>query len=398
MVEEKNIQSNDCGTQYVYDFVPDVITKLVGDGVSELLQKSYVMYFDETNNVRKVAVKLKDDRLQLNIADIAQHFVLGGVALTKPEEPPTLEELKAIIGISPGQKMEEVKSRHIYEGDFRQVLSSQRLTNILDLFISRGWFIHFSSLNFLYFSIVDIVDSFVWNSPLKQYIFNPPFFYIIKDSFYRIFRRHMDENIQKLIDFEYPDVKNCRLPEFKKWIIEITQNYIKETGSKDPTIVFLLNLFNLSLKMGVDLVFVQDEDAGVYIKDLSSIYSTRIATFKESTLYLDKETHIEELIGSLVNRGNQLRENFSFIDSKSSVWIQLSDIIVGIIRRYLDFLDNDSKEILNQISTWDKVEIDNLKKLNRTISKSEAENILFLQHIDRLAIRENLGIVCAKYK
>lgn len=378
---------------FEYDFVTDVIKKFYRDAdVEKLLQRSYFLYFDETNNVRKVGVKTKDDKKYLNIADLTEHFVLGGVAFKDLREPLSIDELKAIIGIGAGQQMEEIKSKNVYSGDFKESLSSDRLGRILDYVLDREIYVHFESLNILYFCIADIVDSFVWNSLQPEIFFTQ--FYSIKDGFYEIFRLHQEENLQMLVDFGFPDIQPEKLPEFKQCLVNITERYMHETGDDGLIIKFLLSLFKTSILMRNVFRIVPDEESGVYLKNFFSFYTNRIATFQNSTIYLDHERYVEKHLATHEN----MRNNFHFIDSKSNTWIQLSDIMMGIVRKYMDFLDKDIKDIYHEISVLPENAIENLRKLNTIIIRSAEENYLFVQHVDRISIQEKLRIVGDKYR
>ena len=397
MQKDKDISNGEAAERYEYDFVPEVIMRLSEDdaAISELLQRSYNMYFDESNNFKKIHVKLKDGKQQLNFSDLATHFIFGGIALKQEQEPPTLEEIKAVVGISPKQKMSEIKSKKIYYGDFQASLSSDRLSRFLDWIIGNRWFVHFESLNYLYFCISDIVTAFVWNSLQPFVLFKN--FYELHEGFYRIFRLHQQDYLQKLVDFGYPEVSPNVLHEFKQWLLAITDQYMSETNDTSIIIRYLRTVFQSSLLMDNTFQFVPDTDSGVYIDKLDMFYFTRIATFKNSTLYLDGEADIEKRAKELVRNTNKIKNNFQFVESESNTWIQMSDIMMGIIRKYVDFLDNDLDIIENEISKWPEKSLNTIKKLNHIISYSAAENEFFIQHVDRFTTREKLRLLSSKY-
>lgn len=398
MPKGKDILSGQAVERYEYDFVPEAILRLCNDdaAIAELLQRSYYMYFDESNNYKKIHVKLKDGKQQLNFSDLAKHFVFGGIALKQEQEPPTLDEIKAVVGISPKQKMSEIKSRKIYYGDLQASLSSDKLGRFLDWVIDKGWFVHFESLNFLYYCISDIVAAFVWNSLQPELLLKN--FYGIHEGFYRIFKLHQQDYLQKLVDFGYPKITPNALPEFKQWLADITERYIAETNDTSLIIRYLLTVFRTSIYMGNVFQFIPDAESGEYIDRLDTFYFTRIATFRNSKLCLDGEGDIEKATQELLQTSHKIKNNFQFVKSDSCTWIQVSDIMMGIIRKYVDFLDYDIDYIEQEISTWSEQSVNNLKKLNHIISYSASENELFIQHVDRITTRDKLGLICSKYK
>jgi len=117
---------------------------------SGFLDAKYKLYYDETDNVKK----FRFDENGFNVkADSI--FILGGI---EGDGEVTLDELKKIVGIWQPNLI-EIKSAHIYSGTFEQILKSQRLENIVEFVLYKKWHIHFHTLNFLYYSIVDIIDS-----------------------------------------------------------------------------------------------------------------------------------------------------------------------------------------------------------------------------------------------
>ncbi len=73
--------------KYDMSFVKDLVQKL-GGITSEQLDRPYYMYFDETNNFKRVtANKNADIQRTFNINNIQEHFILGGIATKEKEDP-----------------------------------------------------------------------------------------------------------------------------------------------------------------------------------------------------------------------------------------------------------------------------------------------------------------------
>ena len=93
-----------------------------------------------------------------------------------------------------------------------------------------------------------------------------------------------------------------------------------------------------------------------------------------------------------LNDGNKL-ENYKFIDSKDEVNIQISDIIIYLIAKYLKFLTHYPNEnVENTLKSLNKIGKENLTILIQIINKSNEENIFFLETINsqKVNIRRNL--------
>ena len=94
----------------------------------------------------------------------------------------------------------------------------------------------------------------------------------------------------------------------------------------------------------------------------------------------------------ILNNGNKL-ENYKFLDSKDEVNIQISDIIIYLIAKYLKFLTyypNENAD--NTLKNLNKIGRENLIRLIQIINKSNEENTFFLETINsqRINLRRNL--------
>ena len=85
----------------------------------------------------------------------------------------------------------------------------------------------------------------------------------------------------------------------------------------------------------------------------------------------------------MVLKDGNLLKNYKFVDSKEYLEIQISDIIVSIIAKYLSFLSNNSvKYIDGKILNLNNTGKINLKKLIEIINKSDKENNFFIATVN----------------
>lgn len=380
-------------------FVTDIIQKLGGISSTQLESK-YYMYFDETNNVKKLnANKNPEQNRILNIDNVKEHFILGGIATKEQDAPISLEELKSITRIKQGPQMQEIKSHNIMEGDFLNAIKAPKLTPILELIKQNHWYIHFSDVNLLYYSLVDIIDSLVYNSSYSSMIWNQYVFFGIKDELYRIFNKHLDENLDVLMSFDYPDVKKENLHAFRIFLANMIQRYYTEGGEiNNLTALFFKVLIDSDMN-NRDLVFVQDEKKGILIDNFKHFYSTRICEFTSSVLTLDNEGDIVASLQENPISMNGLKlTNYTFVDSKSNTFIQISDIVVSIIAKYLEFVDDDWKNVKNELDKLSGVSLKNLSILNEILLYSDSENKLFFEQVERVGVISNFWNAVRAYQ
>lgn len=98
------------------------------------------------------------------------------------------------------------------------------------------------------------------------------------------------------------------------------------------------------------LTFLQNNEDRIAIPDYSDIYRLAITTYPNAHHVFDHEFEIEAILASdpLELYGEEVC-NFQFIDSKNCRFIQISDVIVGLVRMWLSCLEADDTGKLDHI-------------------------------------------------
>jgi hypothetical protein len=111
---------------------------------------AFTFYYDETNNIKKFYVRENDFN-----NTFTTNFILGGLVHLgqAPDVQPLIDSFKQ------QKTAKEVKFKHIASGDFLECLKSEKLKLFLQFVKDYNLYVHYSSLNILYWSIVDIVYS-----------------------------------------------------------------------------------------------------------------------------------------------------------------------------------------------------------------------------------------------
>lgn len=155
-------------------------------------------YYDETNNVKKLHLKKGD----FNV-DYTANFVLGGYAYSGAK--PDLNDVFNGIALQP--TVTEVKLKHIATGEFDDCLKSQKLKTFLTNISGKPLYLHISTLNLLYYSLVDIVDSAL---PPELMIYHLDF----KNVLYVACKRHLADVIALFVQYNYPNVSHESVEDF----------------------------------------------------------------------------------------------------------------------------------------------------------------------------------------
>lgn len=333
---------------------------------------AFTFYYDETNNIKKFYVREND----FNYTFTA-NFVLGGLLHSgqAPDVQPLIDSFKQ------QKTAKEVKFKHIANGDFLDCLKFEKLKLFLQFVKDSNLYVHYSSLNILYWSIVDIVDSAISNLESAEKL-GLPFANHLKNDLYKLSRLEIDAIIELFYKYEYPNIKGNSVTSFIEELTSLFDGYI-DTAEYHFGLESLRQILKEAKKKG-SMPFVMDEDDYILLKDLSHNYLRPIYLFKNSTHIFDNEDSIFETIKDYkILDGNEEIKNYTFVDSQSNLLIQLSDVFVGLMGKFTNYLNTSSRDKididLNSLSTLQK---ENIDLLISVIDKSHDKNIGFIHNID----------------
>ena len=344
--------------------IHNLLLSMVPDLTPEILNRHYKLFFDETNNTKKFHLKNGN---RLNVPG-GVRFVLGGIVC---DNVLSQTELNSELGLQ--KNTNELKFNQIYGHadwcDFAPVIKSQRLTKFLNLLDEKRALIHFSSVNLFYFALVDIIDS------LK---FDLTYVYKMKSVLYQVAQQNPNSFLTLVRDHTYPDVKDVDR------FLGALETIIKATAISDEIGKQVLH-YTIKQNFGrKELSFIQEETQNIYIKDFLPFYQEPMYKFANSDIVLDNEVDMMASLNDWPVEVNGKKVNYSFVDSKDVPWIQMSDVAMSLVARYLYFVDaDDYKDKINRFSDR---QLNNFKHLNRILAASERENKLFWHFTDDIRV------------
>ena len=344
--------------------------------------KEYIFYYDETNNYRKVKITekgLNDFKVMFD------NFTLGGICFEKSKERDNKELIKN-LKLQTGQ---ELKSKTFFKGKntFKDCIEHKKLNIILNWILNNAY-VHYSDIDSIYFSVIDIVDS-ICNNPIAKY-FPQGLIDTFKDELYWAIRSNFEIFLDICKKTDYPNVTNEKIKIFCKGLIDI----INKEQEKYTTLELIKDLIEQFISYN-DLIFLKDNEERIIMESFYSLRQQRCIIFRNSMHIFDKELVDEQKMNDeymALNDGNKL-ENYKFLDSKDEVNIQISDIIIYVIAKYLKFLTHYPNEnVDNTLKSLNEMGKENLTRLIQIINKSNKENVFFLETINsqRINLRRNL--------
>jgi hypothetical protein len=325
--------------------------------------KHYTFIYDETNNIRKFYLNEKSFNYSFDT-----NFVLGGVVYE--DAPSNVDDLFDSLNLQ--SNITEVKFKHIASGDFLSILKSNKLTKILEYIRSNNIYIHYYSVNFLYFSLVDVIDSAIEGSGRNDLIY---LVHELKSILYDICKEDIENTIELLNRSNYPNVSKDYFEKFAYALKKIINRRKREPFYAEP--VAIINEILDGAVRNKRLSFITDEKSKVLIDNFFGFYLHPLYMFKNSIHVLDNEESIKDIFTDM-NFVNDVSTHV-FEDSASNRLIQLSDIMVGFIGKLTQFVNvNDFSSIGGFVKGLNKYQKENLCIFFDILNKSVRENNGFI--------------------
>jgi len=328
-------------------------------------------YYDETNNFRRFC--LRNNGFNNDITNA--YFILGGIAVPKGILP-DVERLK--IKLDFPKETKELKFQKFIgrKKDIYSIFKSKKINMLLTWLIEEHLYIHYLALNFLYFSIADITDSLPNDEASKHALLS--FYRPIKNALYTEILKNKDSYINLLYKYEYPNIKKNAKRDFVSDLYDLCfSTYEGHNQPNDFYKEILRQLFR-SAKDNNSLVFLENNEDFILIEDFYINYITQMLRFPNGNHLFDEEAEVEY---EIKEKHSDLKDyvSYSFVNSEKEFYIQLSDVIIGLISKFFSFLENiDTNAIMQFIDGLEINGLEIISKLKALIDVSDKKTKLSL--------------------
>jgi len=351
---------------------------------------SYTFYYDETNNIKKFEVLPQGFN-----NPFYNNFVLGGVVFEG--EKPDVTDLRQ--GLRLQSNVNEFKLKHIAKGSFIDCLKSKKLNYFLRYIFNSPLYVHHSSVNVLYFSIVDIVDSAISNNN-NLIRLGREFVNQLKSDLYDICKSKIDEIAAIFYEFEYPNVAEEKIPFFNDKIIRLITKHVKDNYHKlekeyeNQWLNMLVEILEESARM-YSMPFIVNDKSHVLLDDFFQFYMRPLYVFVNSVHVFDKEADIEKkLSGYTLMKNGAPFTNYRFINSCDDILIQISDVLIGLRGKLATFINTHSfDEIEDIINGLAPQSFDTLKVYVDLMNKSLIKNPGFIHYSDSFTELQKINLI-----
>lgn len=333
-------------------------------------QTKYVFYYDESNNCRKFWV---DDSKQQFNTDHTADFVLAGLVRKEEEKvEASLETFRKPLKLQ--ANVEEIKFKNLYaKGDFLQCVKERRLFETLSWIDKSPFYIHYTNVNNLFYTLVEIFDSIVKPDEISEFGYD---YFKMKSVFYYMFKGKADALQILMFKYKYPNIQREDVEAFCNDLLFLlgSRREMKEEEK------FLAGMLARAAQSD-ELVFLHDNDDYVMQENYAEFYADPIRKYQKSRHIFDEETTVQDIVKKQIAMGENMADNFNFVKSETDIFVQLSDVVAGILGKLFKYINSTS--------------VNQRRRDVEGLSKFQVENILLIDKLRMEADRENPGFLCS---
>lgn len=333
-------------------------------------QTKYVFYYDESNNCRKFWV---DDSKQQFNTDHTADFVLAGLVRKEEEKvEASLETFRKPLKLQ--ANVEEIKFKNLYaKGNFLQCVKERRLFETLSWIDKSPFYIHYTNVNNLFYTLVEIFDSIVKPDEISEFGYD---YFKMKSVFYYMFKGKADALQILMFKYKYPNIQREEVEAFCNDLLFLlgSRREMKEEEK------FLAGMLARAAESD-ELVFLHDNDDYVMQENYAEFYADPIRKYQKSRHIFDEETTVQDIVKKQIAMGENMADNFKFVKSETDIFVQLSDVVAGILGKMFKYINSTS--------------VNQRRRDVEGLSKLQVENILLIDKLRMEADRENPGFLCS---
>ena len=307
--------------------------------------RGWTLYYDETNNFRKFSIDPTKEGFVNSEDAIYNDFILGGIAVP-PGVKLDIDELRTQLGL---KKASEMKSRNLFgTDDFLYNMGSKRVQTFLKWMVSHTLMIHYSTTDNLYDAVIEVVDeSLMGDRGRAVMIFHRE----MKDVLYNYIKSDVPGFLKILHRYGYPEMKEEDEREFCKEMALYVEKLSSHADKRDSLFLEMIKQNLMAVSRSDKVEFMNFGVRGEIISSYHNDYWFSVLNTPAAMHVFDHESSVEHDLKDvqLMDKGKPYKL-IDFRDSKECVYIQISDMFVGILGRTFRWIDNtNGKELLESI-------------------------------------------------
>ncbi|WP_340012240.1 DUF3800 domain-containing protein [Paenibacillus sp. FSL H7-0690] len=376
----------------------DSLRKSIVDSGSDINAK-LKFYYDETNNPRRFWIKQNSFNSPVN-----KNFILGGLVIDEKKCIGNPEDLKDKLKLQ--KNIGEIKSKHILKSTFIESLRSKKLNILLKWISENEMYIHFINVDNLHVIVNDILKIIIDKNIDSENIRGSELMH--GHTLYKLMSSNIDKVCEILTKYDYPKIHTESITDFcGEWV-----TFLKPLKSNLPPpsdefeefgrVIHYDELWKLFDKVKDGNKFAGLGKDEYIVTDYSNFYLIKPDIFINSFHLFDEELEIEKIINTTSDINFKESRNFAFKDSTEDRFIQISDVVVGLLGRFFSYIEELNgelengkivQELIHSISKFDSIQKDNFLLLINILKKSHDKNKLFFYSENTFVQKSNLDFI-----
>ena len=128
-----------------------------------------------------------------------------------------------------------------------------------------------------------------------------------------------------------------------------------------------------------ELVFLHNNDDYVMQENYAEFYIDPIRKYQKSRHIFDEEIIVQDIVKKQIAKGENMADNFKFVKSETDIFVQLSDVIAGILGKLFKYINSTSvNQRRRDIEDLSKIQVDNILLIDKLRTEANQENPGFL--------------------
>ncbi len=195
----------------------------------------------------------------------------------------------------------------------------------------------------------------------------------IKQLLYDILHGCAKETVKLFETYNYPNIEKCVQDRFCDDLVDLLK---KHSGnmSKHPFFQKLLNVIEEG--KNIPLVLLKGNLDRTLLEKFTLWYLHRVLLFPHSTHVFDQNRQISSEIQRIVVKDEErIVNNYSFVDSRNEIGIQLSDVICGLYAQLYTYVNKKTDtELAADIDAFNQIQLSCFDLLFKLQVRSDKHN------------------------
>jgi hypothetical protein len=250
-------------------------------------------------------------------------------------------------------------------------VKEKRLFETLSWIDKSPFYIHYTNVNNLFYTLVEVFDSIVKPDEISEFGYD---YFKMKSVFYYMFKGKADELQLLMFKYKYPNIQREDVGAFCNELLFLlgSRREMKEEEK------FLAGMLARASKSD-ELVFLHDNDDYIMQENYAEFYADPIRKYQKSTHIFDEEMAVQDIVKAQIDMGDNMADNFRFVNSETDIFVQLSDVVAGILGKLFKYINSTSiNQRRKDVGGLSKIQIDNILLIDKLRMEADSENTGFL--------------------